>query len=175
MGIGVQDASIVRSSLSNLAIAAGISILASALYFFVSPIHEASNELFARTQPTFLDVMVALFGGLAGILAGFTQREVQRGSRRGHCHRSDAAALHSRVWIGQWGVGFLARRILPLPDQHHVDCHRHRLVIRYLRFPVVHLVDTVTERKYKRWFTILLLALVIPSTYIFYSTVYHQH
>ena len=45
------------------------------------------------------------------------------------------------------------------------------LVIRYLRFPVVHLVDTVTERKYKRWFTVLLLALVIPSTYIFYSTV----
>ena len=45
------------------------------------------------------------------------------------------------------------------------------LVVRYLRFPVVHLVDTVTERKVKRWFTILLLALVVPSTYIFYTTV----
>ena len=70
LGVGVQDRQTFWSSLSSLAVAAGIAILTSALYFFVSPIHEASSELLARTRPNFLDVMVALFGGLAGIMAG---------------------------------------------------------------------------------------------------------
>ena len=175
LGIGVQDASIVRSSLSNLAIAAGISILASALYFFVSPIHEASNELFARTQPTFLDVMVALFGGLAGILAGSRKEKsnVVPGVAIATALMPPLCTAGYGLANGEWG--FLLGGFYLFLINTMLIATSTALVIRYLRFPVVHLVDTVTERKYKRWFTILLLALVIPSTYIFYSTVYHQH
>ena len=171
LGIGVQDASIVRSSLSNLAIAAGISILASALYFFVSPIHEASNELFARTQPTFLDVMVALFGGLAGILAGSRKEKsnVVPGVAIATALMPPLCTAGYGLANGEWG--FLLGGFYLFLINTMLIATATALVIRYLRFPVVHLVDTVTERKYKRWFTILLLALVIPSTYIFYSTV----
>ena len=171
LGIGVQDASIVRSSLSNLAIAAGISILASALYFFVSPIHEASNELFARTQPTFLDVMVALFGGLAGILAGSRKEKsnVVPGVAIATALMPPLCTAGYGLANGEWG--FLLGGFYLFLINTMLIATSTALVIRYLRFPVVHLVDTVTERKYKRWFTILLLALVIPSTYIFYSTV----
>ena len=70
LGVGINDAGTVRKSLTNLGVAAGIAVLSSAIYFLISPIDEAGSELFARTNPTFLDVLVALFGGLTGILAG---------------------------------------------------------------------------------------------------------
>ena len=70
LGLGTNDASTFKTAMANLGIAVGISILTSALYFAFSPINEASSELLSRTQPTLLDVVVALFGGLAGILAG---------------------------------------------------------------------------------------------------------
>ena len=70
LGLGTNDADTFKNALGNLGIAVGIAILTSALYFFTSPLNEASSELLSRTQPTLLDVVVALFGGLAGILAG---------------------------------------------------------------------------------------------------------
>ena len=45
------------------------------------------------------------------------------------------------------------------------------LVVRYLRFPVVQPLDAAKEQKYKRYFTLGLLALVLPSAYILYNTV----
>ena len=62
LGVGVNNVGLILKSLSNLAVAVGISILASAVYFFVSPINEAGSELLARTNPTLLDVLVAFFG-----------------------------------------------------------------------------------------------------------------
>lgn len=45
-----------------------ISVTAAAIYFFLSPVKEPTVELLARTSPTFFDVLIAFFGGLAGII-----------------------------------------------------------------------------------------------------------
>ncbi|WP_298501210.1 DUF389 domain-containing protein [uncultured Methanobrevibacter sp.] len=45
-----------------------ISVSAAAIYFFFSPVKEPTVELLARTGPTFFDVLIAFFGGLAGII-----------------------------------------------------------------------------------------------------------
>lgn len=45
------------------------SLITSTIYFLLSPISEARSELLARTQPTIYDVLIAFFGGLAGIVA----------------------------------------------------------------------------------------------------------
>ena len=42
-------------------------------YFSLSPITEAQSELLARTSPTLYDVLIALCGGAAGILAVATK------------------------------------------------------------------------------------------------------
>jgi uncharacterized membrane protein len=44
-------------------------LAASTAYFFISPISTAHSELLARTSPTIYDVIIALFGGMAGIVA----------------------------------------------------------------------------------------------------------
>ncbi len=51
-----------------------ISLCASTLYFLISPLSDATSELLARTQPTIWDVMIAICGGIAGII-GVTRRE----------------------------------------------------------------------------------------------------
>ncbi len=69
LGVGIRDNNLIRSSLKNLFVATLFSLLASALYFLISPINDARSELLARIQPTIYDVMIAFFGGFAGIIA----------------------------------------------------------------------------------------------------------
>lgn len=67
--LGVQDAQLLKDSLRNFGVMVGISILASTLFFLLSPLKlEHPTELLARTNPTVYDVLIALFGGFAGIL-----------------------------------------------------------------------------------------------------------
>lgn len=51
-----------------------ISLVTSFIYFTISPISTAHSELLARTNPTIWDVLIAFFGGLAGII-GTTRQE----------------------------------------------------------------------------------------------------
>ena len=73
-GIGIFDFALVRTALANLAIAVFISLCTSVLYFLISPLTQAQSELLARTTPTIWDVLIALFGGMAGIVAA-TRKE----------------------------------------------------------------------------------------------------
>ena len=69
LGLGTEDGELLKDSLKNFAIMVGISILASSVFFFLSPLTlENPSELLARTNPTIYDVLIALFGGFAGIL-----------------------------------------------------------------------------------------------------------
>ena len=45
-----------------------ISVTAAMVYFLLSPVKEPTAELLARTGPTFFDVLIAFFGGIAGII-----------------------------------------------------------------------------------------------------------
>ncbi|HQN64054.1 MAG TPA: TIGR00341 family protein [Methylophilus sp.] len=73
-GIGIYDAELIRKSLRNLGIATSISLLVSTLYFLLTPLSDAQSELLARTSPTIWDVLIAFFGGMAGII-GATRAE----------------------------------------------------------------------------------------------------
>ena len=70
MGVAIYDFTLVQRSLKNFFLAFGISITASTLFFLLSPLKGSGSELLARTSPTVYDVLIAIFGGLAGIIAG---------------------------------------------------------------------------------------------------------
>jgi len=67
--IATFDTELFRLSIKNFSFAVLASLAASTLYFFLSPVSTAHSELLARTSPTIYDVVIALFGGLAGIVA----------------------------------------------------------------------------------------------------------
>ncbi|MFT5778475.1 MAG: putative hydrophobic protein (TIGR00271 family), partial [Crocinitomicaceae bacterium] len=72
-GIGYSIATynfdLLKSSLKNYAFSALAGLVASTLYFLITPIHTEHSELLSRTSPTIYDVFIAMFGGLAGIVA----------------------------------------------------------------------------------------------------------
>ncbi len=69
LGLGTNDTALLLKSLKNLGIMFVISLIASTLYFMVTPLEtDNPTELLARTNPSIYDVMIAFFGGIAGIL-----------------------------------------------------------------------------------------------------------
>jgi len=72
-GVGYSVATynfdLLKRSLKNIAFASAAGLLASTIYFLMTPIHTEHSELLARTSPTIYDVLIATFGGLAGIIA----------------------------------------------------------------------------------------------------------
>src|SRR5690606_33222346 len=69
LSLAINDIDTLKRSLMNLAVMVVLSVLTAWLYFSISPIKQETPELIARTYPTILDVLVALFGGLALIVA----------------------------------------------------------------------------------------------------------
>ena len=67
--VGTNDFELLKKSLNNYLVATVISLITAAIYFFLTPYHGAQSELLARTSPTLYDVLIALFGGAAGIVA----------------------------------------------------------------------------------------------------------
>ncbi len=69
LGLGVNDTKLIRVGLKNLLVMVGISLMASFMYFLMTPLKLANpTELLSRTNPTIYDVIIALFGGAAGLL-----------------------------------------------------------------------------------------------------------
>lgn len=46
-----------------------IAVTGATIYFFISPLNAATDQLLARTEPTLWDVLIAFFGGFAGVIS----------------------------------------------------------------------------------------------------------
>ena len=69
LSLGINDFELLKKALRNYALMFIVAIITSTVYFLVSPLSSNSSELLARKVPTTYDVLIALFGGLAGIVA----------------------------------------------------------------------------------------------------------
>lgn len=69
LAVGINDFDLLKRSLKNYVVATVISVLTATVYFLLTPLDEAQSELLARTAPTLYDVLIALCGGAAGIVA----------------------------------------------------------------------------------------------------------
>jgi uncharacterized hydrophobic protein (TIGR00271 family) len=69
LGLGTNDTELLKNSAKNFVVMVVISIVVASLYFLISPLRLSNpTELLARTRPTIYDVLIALFGGTAGML-----------------------------------------------------------------------------------------------------------
>lgn len=69
LSLGINDFELLKRSFKNFLFSVGVSLVVSTLYFTISPPLLTQSELLARTTPTIWDVLIATFGGLAGIVA----------------------------------------------------------------------------------------------------------
>ena len=69
MAVGINDLELLKRAAKNYLMMTVVAIMTATLYFFITPFHENGSELLARTSPTLYDVLIAFFGGAAGIIA----------------------------------------------------------------------------------------------------------
>lgn len=69
MSLGINDFQLLKKSLRNFMWMFAVSIITSSIFFVISPYSNVQSELLARTSPTTYDVLIAFFGGIAGMLA----------------------------------------------------------------------------------------------------------
>ena len=69
LALGISDYEMLRKCLKNISLAVVGSLVASAVFFLISPQYEGTSQLLARTSPSIYDVFIALFGGAAGIVS----------------------------------------------------------------------------------------------------------
>lgn len=67
-GFGIRDQKLIKKGFAIFLVEALIGLVAATLYFYLSPIKDAGDQLMSRTQPAIWDVLVAFFGGVAGII-----------------------------------------------------------------------------------------------------------
>ena len=163
MGLGTNDTRLALDALKNWGVMVVISIIASTLYFLLSPLSlDKPTELLARTNPTVYDVMIALFGGLAGILE--TSRK-ERGTVISGV--AIATALMPPLCTAGYGIANLnatytfGALYLFLINSVLIALATY-VAVRFLHYPKFDEAGTNTKRK-NLSITILLLCIVVPS------------
>lgn len=66
--IAARDISLLLKALVRFATQVAICLITSTIYFEISPLTVPTEEMISRTSPTVWDVLIAVFGGLAGMI-----------------------------------------------------------------------------------------------------------
>ena len=175
LAVATNDFKLLMRSLINFGLMTGISLFVSWLYFLISPIKEFTPEMLSRTEIILLDVFIAVFGGLAGIIAatkkGNTPFTVISGVAIATALMPPLCTVGAMIAnIGEhhaWIKG-LSALYLYLINSIFI-CFATIVVIRYLKFPLVQFVNAKTEKKVKRYIYGFMLLIIIPSAFKFYS------
>ena len=171
LSVGTNDFETLIRSLKNLGLAVGISLFTSTLYFLVTPLSVENSELLARTSPTILDVLVALFGGFAGAIAG--SRKEKTNVIPGV---AIATALMPPLCTAGYGLAnfkmtfFLGAFYLFFINSVFISLATF-LVVKYLKFPLVSYIDKEKAKRYRVLSTAFLVITIIPSVVIFLNVI----
>lgn len=179
LALSIYDWGLLRRSFRNMLILTGISIGISAIYFALTPITNAQSELLSRIQPTIFDVLIAVFGGLAGFIGV---------SRAKHSNVipgvAIATALMPPLCTVGYGIGTLQPKFifgafyLFLINSIFI-CLASLLVARYLKLPKREYPDAAKKKRVNRIVTAIILVITLPAAYTAYTFVqqnnFYQH
>lgn len=169
LSVAIHDKQLLGRSFRDLVLAVVISLAASILYFLLSPLGVPTIEEQARTHPTLLDVMIALFGGIAGIVS--ISRQGQTNAIPGV---AIATALMPPLCTAGFGIAtanwtyFFGAFYLFFINAVFISLATY-LIVRYLHFPEKQFANTRDAKLYRRWFIILSIVALSPSIYFLYT------
>lgn len=167
--LGTYDFDLLKKSIKNLAIATIVSLFVSFLYFLLSPFKEAQSELLARTAPNIYDVLIAFFGGLAGVIA---LTRVEKGNPIPGV--AIATALMPPLCTAGYGLAignlsYFGGALYLYTINCFFICISTFLIVKLLKYPKIKFVDSTREKKITRTITTLILIILIPSFYLAYQ------
>ncbi|GAA4271371.1 DUF389 domain-containing protein [Aquimarina gracilis] len=171
LSIAINDIDTLRRSLANLAVMVGLSVLAATMYFWLSPLTELTPELEARTAPTILDVLVAIFGGLALIVAK---------SKKGTMPNAIAGVAIATALmpplctvgygIAEWELNYAGGAIYLFSINAIFIALSTFIVAKLLRFPMLRYANSAKRKRTAQLASLLAVIVMIPASWTFYKT-----
>jgi len=166
LGTGTYDFALIKRSARNLFMAAAFSVLASTIYFLISPVAEGHSELLARTSPTIYDVLIGFFGGGAGIVAVACK---QKGNVIPGVAIATAlmpplctAGYGLATWQLQYFTGALYLFLI-----NSIFIATATLIgVKLFKFTQATIVDPVRKKKIKRIVYAIIIITLLPSVYL---------
>lgn len=171
MGAAIFDFELIKKAAKNLGVMVLFSLATSTLYFLITPLSEARSELLARTSPAIWDVLIAFFGGLAGIV-GVTRKEktnVVAGVAIATALMPPLCTAGYGLATGQWRY-FLGAFYLFFINTVFI-AYSTLLVVRLLKFPKTTFVSSEVQRRVQRNISAMVLLTVLPSIVLAYNIV----
>lgn len=171
LGIAINDYELLKTGIKNLFIATFISVATSSLYFSISPLHDTSSELLARTNPSVWDVFIAFFGGLAGIVAG-TRREKSNtipGVAIATALMPPLCTAGFGLATGHWYYFFGAVYLFFINSLF--ICLATYLMIKHLKFHRKDFASPKIEKRVSRSIFIIAIVTIVPSVFLTYRIV----
>lgn len=166
LGLGINDMKLLKQSGKNLVIMVCISLSASFLYFLITPLSLANpTELLARTNPTIYDVLIALFGGFAGILE-------QCRKEKGTVFSGVAIATALMPPLCTAGFGLASGNFSWFLGALYLFCINCLFImlatyasVKYFKFKSLLFDDVAAEKKIKRMSSVIILLFIVPSVW----------
>jgi len=165
LAVGINDLELLKRAATNFSVATLISVLTATIYFLISPLGEAQSELLARTSPTLYDVLIAFFGGAAGIIALST-----RGGKSGNVLPgvAIATALMPPLCTAGYGIAsgnlffFLGAFYLFFINTVFISLAT-TIGVRMMKFPPHSFLSTDKAKKARHILTGVIIATTAPA------------
>lgn len=175
LSVAINDVETLRRSLINLGVMIGLSVLTAFFYFKVSPLTEETPELLARTYPTILDVLVAIFGGLALIVAktkSGTIASVIFGVAIATALMPPLCTVGYGLAVGNLNYAGGAFYLFSI-NATFIALSTF-IVAKLLRFPLVKYVNSKKRRFIARMASLIALIVMVPSVILFVNLLDEQ-
>lgn len=171
LAIGQNDFELMKRSLKSFLVATLFSVVTATLYFLFTPLDEVQSELLARTSPTIYDVFIALFGGLAGIVALATKE-------KGNVIPGVAIATALMPPLCTAGFGLATGNLLYFLGAFYLYFINSVFIslatflgVRFMHFKRKQFVDKEREKMVKRYIIWITIGTMCPAVYLTYNIV----
>lgn len=166
LAVGINDFDLMKRSVKSYLIATLFSVVTSTIFFLISPLSEAQSELLARTSPNIYDVFIALFGGLAGVVASSTKEKgnVIPGV-------AIATALMPPLCTAGYGLAtgnlgfFLGAFYLYFINTVFIAVATF-LGVRLMKFRMKEFVDKAKELRVRKYIVLIVILTMVPALYL---------
>lgn len=170
LSIGINDVMTLRRSMINLGVMIGLSLVTSFLFFSIPLFQDATPEILARTQPDVRDVLIAIAGGFALIIA-ISRPSPQTNTVAGV---AIATALMPPLCTAGYGLAihelsyFLGAMFLFLINTTFIALATF-VIVKYLRFPMVKYINSAKQKRIARFASFVAVIVLGASIYTFYN------
>ncbi len=166
LSVGLNDFELMKRSLKSFLITTTFSVATATIYFLFTPLNEAQSELLARTSPTIYDVFIALFGGLAGVVALSTKE-------KGNVIPGVAIATALMPPLCTAGFGLATGNLLYFLGAFYLYFINSVFIslatfigVRVMHFQRKEFVDKSREKKVRKYIILLVILTMCPAVYL---------